>query len=70
MYTDAQYATASELRYILNVMEERSHLGLDQESANRIKQVLGRRIADAEDRSAKKSASSTVAAVEDSELLA
>jgi len=70
MNAHLRYATASELRSILNVMEERSHLGLDNESANRIREVLGRRIADREDASAKKSASVVPAAVEESELLA
>jgi hypothetical protein len=69
MQTDTQYATASELRYILNVMEERTHLGLDNESANRIKTVLGRRIADAENTSARKSTSFVRITVEEPELL-
>jgi hypothetical protein len=69
LYTHPQYATASELRSILNVMEERSHLGLNNESADRIREVLARKIADRENTSAKKSASA-VAAPEESELLA
>lgn len=64
-----KYATASELRYILNVMEERSHLGLDSESAHRIREVLVRRIAGAEKASARKSVSSVDIAVATPELL-
>lgn len=39
----------TELRYVLNVMEERSHLGLDNETADKLKQILVRRITEAED---------------------
>jgi hypothetical protein len=42
-------ALAGELRYALDVMEERSHLGLDDEVASNLKGILLRRIADAED---------------------
>lgn len=70
MYSQAEYATASELRYILSLMEERSHLGLDNASAHRIKEVLLRRIAGAENASAKKGASSVAIAIEESELVA
>jgi hypothetical protein len=69
MYAHCQYATASELRCILSVMEERSHLGLDNESANRIREVLGRKIADRENTSAKNSAPSIAIVVEESESL-
>jgi len=34
---------ANELRYALDVMEENSHLGLDDESANRLRSILLRR---------------------------
>ena len=70
MYAHPQYATASELRSILSVMEERSHLGLDNEFANRIREVLGRKIADRENTSAKNSAPSLAIVVEESESLA
>lgn len=70
MYTDPQYATSSELRCILNVMEERSHLGLDNEFSNRIREVLSRRIANAENASSKKSAPCAAVTIEKSELLA
>jgi hypothetical protein len=69
MYTHPQYATVSELRSILSVMEERSHLRLDNESANRIREVLERRIADRKNTSARISASSVAVAVEESQLL-
>jgi hypothetical protein len=41
-------ATAAELRHVLNVMEENSHLGLDDEMANRLRRILVRRITEAE----------------------
>lgn len=65
-----EYATASDLRYILSVMEERSHLGLDNESAIKIRNVLGRRIADAENASVQRSTIPAALAVEEAELLA
>ena len=39
----------NELRYALHVMEENSHLGLDDEAANRLRSILVRRIQQAED---------------------
>jgi len=39
---------ANELRYALDVMEENSHLGLDDEAANRLRKILLRRINQAE----------------------
>jgi len=39
---------ANELRYALDVMEESSHLGLDDEAANRLRSILLRRIKQAE----------------------
>jgi hypothetical protein len=39
---------AKELRYALDVMEENSHLGLDDEAANRLRDILLRRIKQAE----------------------
>jgi len=39
---------ANELRYALDVMEENSHLGLDDEAANRLRSILLRRIKQAE----------------------
>ena len=38
----------TELRYALDVMEEYSHLGLDNEAAGRLRGILLRRITDAE----------------------
>ena len=40
---------ANELRFALNVMEENSHLGLDDETAKRLRNILVRRIQQAED---------------------
>jgi hypothetical protein len=39
---------AEELRFALDVMEEYSHLGLDDEAAGRIRRILLRRINEAE----------------------
>lgn len=39
---------ANELRYALDVMEEYSHLGLDDEYASKLREILERRIANAE----------------------
>jgi hypothetical protein len=39
---------AEELRFALDVMEEYSHLGLDDAAANKIRRILLRRIDDAE----------------------
>ena len=39
---------ANELRYALDVMEENSHLGLDDEAATRLRNILLRRIKEAE----------------------
>jgi hypothetical protein len=39
---------ANELRFALDVMEENSHLGLDDESAKRLRNILLRRIKQAE----------------------
>lgn len=39
---------ASELRYALDVMEEYSHLGLDDQAAGTLRTILQRRIREAE----------------------
>lgn len=39
---------AIELRYALDVMEEYSHLGLDDEAAGKLRNILQRRICEAE----------------------
>ena len=39
---------ANELKYALDVMEEYSHLGLDEEAAGRLRNILVRRIKEAE----------------------
>ena len=65
-----QYATASELRDVFNVMEERSYPGLDNESANRMRELLRRKIADRENTSATKRQPSVAVAVEKAELSA
>jgi hypothetical protein len=50
---DIMYATTNpdlvnELRYALDVMEEYSHLGLDNEAADKLRGILVRRINEAE----------------------
>jgi len=40
---------ATDLRYALDVMEEYSHLGLDDETASKLREILVRRINQAED---------------------
>lgn len=40
---------ANELRFALDVMEENSHLGLDDETAKRLRSILVRRIRQAEE---------------------
>jgi len=39
---------ATELRYALDVMEEYSHLGLDDDAAGKLRNILQRRIREAE----------------------
>lgn len=39
----------NELRYTLEVMEEHSHMGLDDEHAATLRRILERRIADAQE---------------------
>lgn len=39
---------ATELRYALDVMEEYSHLGLDDEYAGKLREILVRRIEEAQ----------------------
>jgi hypothetical protein len=40
---------ATDLRYALDVMEEYSHLGLDEEYASKLRDILQRHIREAED---------------------
>ena len=49
---------ANELRYALDVMEENSHLGLDDEAATRLRNILLRRIKQAESSSTARPAES------------
>jgi hypothetical protein len=44
----SDYALVSDLQYALVVMEEYSYLGLDEEFARKLKNVLLRRIAETE----------------------
>ena len=48
MYATTNPDLVNELRYALDVMEEYSHLGLDNESAGRLRSILVRRIKEAE----------------------
>ena len=40
---------AGELRFALDVLDEYSHLGLDEEYATRLREILERRISEAEE---------------------
>jgi hypothetical protein len=48
METTTNSDAATDLRYALDVMEEYSHLGLDDEFAGKLKQILVKRIKEAE----------------------
>lgn len=48
MYASLNPDLATELRYALDVMEENSHLGLDDEAAGKLRTILQRRIREAE----------------------
>jgi hypothetical protein len=48
METTTSSDAATDLRYALDVMEEYSHLGLDDEFAGKLKQILLKRIEEAE----------------------
>ena len=48
MYATTNPDLVNELRYALDVMEESSHLGLDNESAGKLRSILVRRINEAE----------------------
>ena len=47
MDTRTKSDLVDDLRYALDVMEESSHLGLDNEAAGRLREILTRRIEDA-----------------------
>jgi hypothetical protein len=70
MIGQPQYASASELRFILDVMEECSHLGLDNETACKLREILAQRIAVAENRIQGYSTISMAVVTEDSKILA
>ena len=44
MQTQPASAHASDLRYALDVLEEYSHLGLDDEYANKLREILERQL--------------------------
>jgi hypothetical protein len=48
MYATTNPDLVNELRYALDVMEEYSHLGLDNEAAGKLRSILVRRINEAE----------------------
>lgn len=48
MYATTNPDLVNELRYALDVMEEYSHLGLDNEAASKLRGILVRRINEAE----------------------
>jgi hypothetical protein len=60
--------TSSSLRDILSVMEERSHLGIDDELAQNLRRILTRRIARVESGGYRKSPSFVVVEKEEVEL--
>lgn len=47
--TEAPRDLVKDLRYALDVMEEYSHLGLDDQHAGKLREILQRNIAEAED---------------------
>lgn len=47
--TIQRFDAATELRYALDVMEEYSHLGLDDEYAGKLREILVKRIEEAEE---------------------
>jgi plasmid replication initiation protein len=47
MDTTSNAALVSDLRYALDVMEEYSHLGLNDEAASKLREILVRQINDA-----------------------
>lgn len=49
METALHSESANELRYALDVLDEYSHLGLDNEFASKLREILERRILEAED---------------------
>ena len=49
MDTITRSDAARELRYVLDVMEEYSHLGLDDEYAGKLREILVKRIGEAEE---------------------
>ena len=48
MYGTTNPDLVNELRYALDVMEEYSHLGLDNDAAGKLRNILLRRIREAE----------------------
>ena len=56
-------ALVKELRYALDVMEECGHLGLDDEAASNLRDIILRQIAEAEDALADNSADPILANV-------
>jgi hypothetical protein len=56
MFDQPNSALVDELRYALDVMEEYSHLGLNDEGASKLRQILLPRIAEAEEALARRPA--------------
>jgi hypothetical protein len=56
MHDQPNSAILTDLRYILDVFEERSHLGLNEERANMVRGILLRQIAKTESALARKPA--------------
>lgn len=70
MYATTNPDLVNELRYALDVMEEYSHLGLDNESAGRLRSILVRRINEAEAAVSSRPAASVRFAIEDAKVTA
>jgi hypothetical protein len=49
MFTETSAAFIKDLRFALEVMEDRSHLGLDPERATKLRDLMQRRISAAEE---------------------
>ncbi len=58
----------NELQYALDVMEEYSHLGLDNEAAGKLRSILVRRISEAEASLSYRPASSVCFSIEDTKV--
>jgi len=70
MYGTTNPDLVNELRYALDVMEEYSHLGLDNEAAGKLREILVRRINEAEAAISIRPADPARSAIEEAEVSA